>query len=444
MSQNIIDEKQLAKMQKMVADDPVAGAMRHALSKGNLASAAINTERHLDEQFNFSIDIPTMKATNQMQSGRCWLFASCNVMREAIAHKYNIEQFELSQNYLAFYDKLEKVNFMMNSLIELVDKPIDDRVVCWVLQTGIQDGGQWDMMVSVVKKYGIVPKYAMPETAASSNTAYMNQMLDAKIRRFNSDIRRLHQDHKDSRIEPLRAKVLADMYRFLTDCMGKPPVKFDFEYVDRDKKYHCHRNVSPLDFYKDYLGINLDDYISIINAPTDDKPFGKTFTVSYLGNVIGGNPIHYLNLPIKDFKKLVVKQLSDKQVVWFGCDSGKYNNRDLGIWDDQQYDYKTAFGTDFAISKTDALASRNSCMTHAMVFTGVNLTSGRPTKWKIENSWGPDHANDGYHIGSDSWFDLVVYQAVINKKYLSEPQLQMAQQKPIVLNPWDPMGSLAD
>lgn len=441
---NKIDEKQLAKMAKQVEDDPVATAMRHALLASSPMGVSKVMESTMATQYKFSIDIPTMSCTNQMASGRCWMFAACNVMRETIAKRYHIDDFELSQSYLAFYDKLEKVNYTMNSCIELIDHPLDDRTLNWVLQTGIQDGGQWDMIVSIVKKYGIVPKYAMPETYTSSHTMELCRLLNAKVRKFNADIRRLHAAHNDKRIEPLRAKVLADVYRFLTDCLGVPPVSFDFEYVDREKKYHCDSNVTPIDFYHDYLQSDLDDYISIINAPTSDKPFGKVFTVKYLGNVADGNPICYLNLAMKDFKQLVVKQLSNHELVWFGCDCGKFNDRDHNIWDDKLFDLSSSFETSFDMTKTEMLENGHSSMNHAMVLCGVNLVRNRPTKWKIENSWGTEHANKGYHVASDSWFDLLVYQAVINKKYLTPAQLEMLKQKPIELNPWDPMGSLAD
>jgi len=444
MSNNIINQKQLNKMAQAVSGDKVATAMRHALFNNDPAKIAQVMDATADTQFKFSIDIPTMSATNQMQSGRCWMFAACNVMREAIAKKYGLDSFELSQNYLTFYDKLEKINYMMNSCIAMVAKPADDRTLTWVLDTGVQDGGQWDMIVSVVKKYGIAPKSAMPETYASSHTMYMGQLINAKMRRFNADIRRLHAAHKDAKIEPLRAKVMSEMYLFLSDCLGVPPVKFDFEYVDKDKKYHCDRNITPLAFYHDYLGIDLDDYVSVINAPTADKPFGHVFTVAWLGNVQDGNDIRYLNLPMKEFKALVLSQLSDGQLVWFGCDCGKYGSRDTNIWDDKMFDYQSAFGSSFEISKGDMLDNRHSSMNHAMVLCGVNLIRNKPTKWKIENSWGTEHANKGYHVASDSWFDLLVYQAVINKKYLTAEQVKMLQTKPIVLNPWDPMGSLAD
>ena len=420
-------------------NDVFAKAMRHALNKNSITTIANVQEASSKTQCQFSIDIKTMSAVSQEASGRCWLFAGLNVLREEVAKKCKIKEFELSQNYVAFYDKLEKINYTMESCIKLKDQPIDDRTLTWVLQTGVQDGGQWDMIVSLIKKYGVVPKTVMPETYQSSHTRDMNGIINKKIRQFNSKIRSLDVDG----IAKLKDKTLEELYTFLCTCFGIPPKQFDFEYVDEDGKYHIVKDLTPHQFYDEYVGIDLDDYVSITNAPTKDKPFNHTFTVNYIGNVVGGNPIRYLNLDLPDFKAAVLKQLKDYQVVWFGSDCGKDGDREGGTWDNNAYDYETAFGFDLGMTKEEMLDNRQAAMNHAMVITGVNLDGEQPTKWKIENSWGPDKANKGYYVMSDSWFDLYVFQAVVNKKYLTKEQLEALESDPIELNPWDPMGTLA-
>lgn len=420
-------------------NDVFAKAMRHALNKNSITTIANVQEASSKTQCQFSIDIKTMSAVSQEASGRCWLFAGLNVLREEVAKKCKIKEFELSQNYVAFYDKLEKINYTMESCIKLKDQPIDDRTLTWVLQTGVQDGGQWDMIVSLIKKYGVVPKTVMPETYQSSHTRDMNGIINKKIRQFNSKIRSLDDDG----IAKLKDKTLEELYTFLCTCFGIPPKQFDFEYVDEDGKYHIVKDLTPHQFYDEYVGIDLDDYVSITNAPTKDKPFNHTFTVNYIGNVVGGNPVRYLNLDLPDFKVAVLKQLKDYQVVWFGSDCGKDGDREGGTWDNNAYDYETAFGFDLGMTKEEMLDNRQAAMNHAMVITGVNLDGEQPTKWKIENSWGPDKANKGYYVMSDSWFDLYVFQAVVNKKYLTKEQLEALESDPIELNPWDPMGTLA-
>lgn len=415
--------------------------LKRALYKNKINEVAYNLEAEANDAFRFSIDIPTMSATNQKQSGRCWIFAGLNVLREIIAKKYNIENFEFSQNYVAFYDKLEKINFALEKLIELRSKPSDDRVLLWILDNGIADGGQWDMLVNVIEKYGLVSKDAMLETEASSGTRNINYLVNCLIRKFNQDIR----SAKNLKlVREIKEEAIKNAYDLLCTCFGEPPASFDFEYVDKNKEYHVDKNITPHDFYKNYVGDVLKDYVSIINAPTSDKPFNKMYTVNYLGNVIGGKDIRYLNLELSEFKRLILSQLKDKEVVWFGSDCSNYGDREKGIWDDKLFTYNDSFGMDFNLSKTSALTNRSSAMNHAMVLTGVNMVDDIVTKWKIENSWGSDVANKGYYLCSDSWFDRFVYQAVVNKKYLTPEQQKLLKSKPIVLSPWDPMGTLAD
>ena len=415
--------------------------LKRALSKNNINDVAYVLENEKNDEFMFSIDIPTMTVTNQKQSGRCWIFAGLNLLREIIANKYKIESFELSQNYVAFYDKLEKVNYILDKLIELKNKDEDDRVLLWLLDGGVADGGQWDMLVNVIKKYGVVSKSAMKETASSSGTRPCNYLINSIIRKFNENVRKV-KTIKEAR--ELKEGTMKDVYNLLCSCFGEPPRKFDFEYIDKNKEYHLEKDISPLEFYKNYVGDILDDYVSVINAPTKDKPYNKTYTVDYVNNVLGGNDIKYLNLEMNEFKELIIKQLKNKELVWFGSDCSNYGDRPKGYWDDKLYAYNESFDIDFDLTKGSALTNRHSAMNHAMVLTGVNLVDDKATKWKIENSWGTDIANKGYFVCSDTWFDRFVYQAVINKKYLSKEQMAQLKAKPIHLNPWDPMGTLAD
>ena len=418
--------------------------LRHALVNNSLLAVSTSQDEIKDIDFNFSIDIKTLPATNQKASGRCWIFAATNFLREIIAKECNLSNFELSQSYVAFYDRLEKVNYTLEAVIELLDKDYDDRTLTFILQNGIGDGGQWDMFVNLVNKYGLCPKNAFPETATSSGTRETNSLINFNIRKFASVAKELYENQGLEAVRELKERVLKDVYFLLIDCYGVPPTKFDFEYVDKDDKYHLEEGFTPLSFKEKYIGDTLNEYISIINAPTKSKPFNKTYTVKYLGNVAGGKVVTHLNLPMERLKKLILAQLKDNTIVWFGSDVSFYGDRPNGVWDDRRFDTLTPFNLDWKMDKGESLDYRASQMNHAMCITGVNLKNDRPTKWKIENSWGTDVAKAGYYIMSDSWFDQFVYQAVVNKKYLSEEELKALKEEPIMLKPWDPMGSLAD
>lgn len=418
--------------------------LRHALTSNLINTVVHSQDKAIDLDFTFSIDIPTMSVTDQKASGRCWIFAALNLLREIIAKKANITNFELSQSYLAFYDKLEKMNYALETIIDLVNVEPDDRTFAYILTNGIADGGQWDMFVSLVKKYGVVPKAAMIETAQSSNTLLCNQLLNSELKRFSAKAQKLFRLEGMASVRELKDKVMSNVYSFLLDCYGIPPKDFAFEYVDKDKKFHRDEGLNAKAFFDKYIGKSIDEYVSVINSPTDDKPFVKTYTIRYLGNVIGGKEIQHLNLPMERMKELILNQLKKGELVWFGSDVGRYGDREKGIWDNQTYDFLSAFGLDFIMEKGDSLIYRNSMMTHAMVITGVNLVNEIPNKWKIQNSWGAEKGASGYYIMSSSWFDQYVYQAVINKKYLNEKEIEALKGDSIVLKPWDPMGALAD
>ena len=438
-----ISFEQLNEMKLHYQNKPMQKALSRVIVKNELQGLFEKLEVKPSIQFKFSHEIKTMPVTYQKQSGRCWLFAGLNVLREIVAKDLGMKEFELSQNYVAFYDKLEKINYFIEVMDDFLTCDQDDRTLQHILKTGIQDGGQWDMFVSLIEKYGVVPKEAMVETQSSSNTRFMNQLINIKLRQYAANARHLVLDQKEDEIPALKHQTLDELYTFLVTNFGMPPQVFDLEYM-KDDTYQIIKGLSPQNFYKNYLKDILKDYVSIIHAPTKDKPFMKTYTVQYLGNVIGGKPIKYLNLEMDDMKELVLKQLQNNELVWFGADVSRFGDREAGIWDDNQFDYDEMLEMSLYMTKEDELDYAMSSMNHAMVITGVNLDDQKPNRFKIENSWGDKNGNKGYYLMTDSWFDRYVYQAVIHKNYLTKEQLEAWDQKPITLKPWDPMGSLAD
>ncbi|MCI7276113.1 MAG: C1 family peptidase [Cuneatibacter sp.] len=417
----------------------------NAATKSGITTLLRDADLEKRERFSFSIDLEAGKVTNQKQSGRCWMFAALNTMRVEVMKKLNLENMELSQNYTLFYDKLEKANYFLESILDTVDEPTDGRLISWLLMAPLNDGGQWDMLANIIRKYGIVPKEAMPETFSSSCTREIIPWMTKKLREFACTLRTAYA--KGASMEELQEKkqeMMSVIYRMLVIALGKPPKTFTWETRDKDKQFIRIADITPQQFFAEYVGWNLDDYVSIINAPTQDKPFHHSYTVQYLGNVTEGHIVRHLNLPIEEMKKLAITQMQDGQVVWFGCDVGQFHEKDLGIMDTDGIQAGLLFDTDFPMTKAQRLDYGESLMTHAMVFTGVNLDKvGKPNRWKVENSWGEDRGNKGFYIMSDRWFDEYMYQIVVNKKYLSKEQLKAYEEEPTVLAPWDPMGSLA-
>ncbi len=426
------------------ADRANAVAMNAVTSAGVL-KAAENYQARRQTRHAFSIQLEQGSITNQKSSGRCWMFAALNVMRFDIIHKLNLKDFELSQSYPLFYDKLEKSNYFLENILKTLDEPTDGRLISFLLQSPVGDGGQWDMFANLVRKYGVVPKDAMPESVSSSATREMASILTEKLREDACILRSAHD--KGVSLEELKAKktaMMEEVYRLLCICLGKPPKTFDFEVTDKDGHFIRGWNLTPLQFFEQYVGWNLDDYVSLINAPTKDKPYHRSYSVRFLGNVTEGRPVRYLNLPIEELKKAAIAQMKDGSPVWFGCDVGKSSGRETGIMDLDLYDREELFNLSFTMDKAERLDYGQSLMTHAMVFMGVDLDDeGKPLRWRVENSWGKEPGKDGYYVMTDRWFDEYTYQVVVNKKYLPADFLAEYESEPVLLQPWDPMGSLA-
>ena len=444
MSSNITPAD-LAGFREGYRADPMRQAMTRVLYTTDISKVICRPDDARKMVFKFSTDIKTMKSTNQKSSGRCWLFAATNVLREHIAKELNLEDFELSQSYMAFWDKFERCNYFFEAILETAGLPLNDRTVNFLLQGGLSDGGQWDMFTSLVRKYGVVPKDAMPETFQTSNTRGSNQYISKFMRKNALSLRKMAAGGASREaLEAEKKALLAKCFSFLSSCYGEPPETFDFEYVDKDKNFHRESGMTPLSFRDKYLDGVWDDYVSLIHAPTADKPFDRLYTIKYLGNVAEDKGIRHVNLTMEELKAAVLRQLQDGEVVWFGSDCGKFGDRDSRFWDDQSFDSLPATGLDVAMTKEEMLDCCDSAMNHAMCFTGVNIgEDGKPNRWKIENSWGSEGLNEGYYMASDSWFDLLVYQAVVHKKYLGD-KAAILDTDPIVLDPWVPIGCLAD
>lgn len=416
-----------------------------AVTKNGILSVSADYRSEVAMDRVFSIDIDTGKVADQKRSGRCWMFAALNTMRHSMREKLHMkDDFELSQNYTFFWDKLEKSNYFLENVLQTAELPTSDRKVAWLMQTPQQDGGQWDMLVALIQKYGVVPQTVMPETFNSSNSTEINKQLNLKLRKDAVELRELVAAKKsDADIQKAKEKMLNEIYRMLAYTFGEPPANFDFEYRDTDNNYHRIENITPQEFFKKYVGWNLDDYVSIINAPTADKPFNHMYTVEMLGNVLGGRQVRHLNLDMQTFRKVAIEQLKHGESVWFGSDVGQESDRKKGIMDTNLYHQDELFDVDFSMSKAERLDYGESMMTHAMVLTGVDLVDDQPTKWKVENSWGDKVGEKGFFVMSDDWMEEFCYQIVVNKKYLPKDLQEILKEEPTVLAPWDPMGALA-
>ncbi|WP_019238720.1 MULTISPECIES: C1 family peptidase [Enorma] len=427
--------------------DVCARIARNAVTSSGVRAAARDAEVAALATTTFDIQLEQGEITDQKRSGRCWMFASLNTMRYRIMKKLGIKTFELSQAYPLFWDKYERANWFFENIIATAGEELTSREVAYLLADPLCDGGQWDMFRSLVKKYGVVPKEAMPETVCSSNTGDMNKYLTRYLRAGAKRLRdALAAAATADEARAVKQELMEGVYRMLAICLGEPPASFEVRIRDEKNELKASGTYTPQQFFAEFVDMNLDDYVSIISAPTADKPYLRSYTVKYLGNVVEDGTVRYVNLPIDALKRVAVAQLKDGLPVWFGSDVDQGFLSADGVLDPAALDVDTLFGLpiETGLDKAARLDYGESVMTHAMTLQGVNLNeAGVPTRWRIENSWSDEHGKKGYDVASDAWFDEYVYQVVVDKKYLTDEELAAYEAEPTVLAPWDPMGTLA-
>ena len=433
----------LARLGEQFASDPRHRVAQNAVTASPIDNVALDRQVVVSTDHTFSHVLDDWAVTNQKQSGRCWMFAGLNLLRPAAMKAMNLKDFEFSQNFTLFWDKLERANYFLHAIIETADSPLDDRTVSFLLDRPLDDGGQWNMFVAILKKHGAVPKAAMPETTSSSSTGRMNQHLLTILRQGAMRLREAPEGERHA----LREEVLAQVHRVLCIHLGTPPSRFHWQWNDKDRGFHRQGDMTPLEFAHRHILQPLDDYVCVVHDPRPENPAGRTYTVQYLGNVIGGDPVVYLNVPLDVMKDATMRTLLDGEPVWMGCDVGKMMNNDLGLWDARTYDYESLYQIPFTLDKARRLHYHETMMTHAMLFTGVDVIEEgglqRARRWRVENSWGEEKGRKGFYVMDDSWFDEHMFEVAVRRKYLPVELLKALEEPPTVLPPWDPMGSLA-
>ena len=417
-------------------NDRAAKTATAAAARTELADLAFVPMNAAKLNGEFTIELKTRGITAQEKSGRCWMFAALNLLREGVAEKLGLKQFEFSENYLAFYDKLEKSNNFLSWIIDTAAKPLTDREVNYVL-AGIGDGGYWCMAVDLIEKYGLVPKSVMPETWQSSHTEKGRTLLNTLLRRDAAELRDWIAAGKDP--EPRRLEMLREIYKLLCITFGEPVDKFDFTWRGEDGAFREDRGLTPQDFYRKYVGVDLSEYVQVDNAPTWKTPMHEPFTFHYLGNMAETNVLA-LNLPFDEFEALALASLRGGDAMWFACDAGAYGDRKTGVWDPDSFDYAGLLGgVELEMpTKQKRLEYRASNGTHAMLLIGVHLDeNGKPDRWKIENSWGKDVGKEGYFVCSERYFREYTYELIVKKSYLTDAQREMLTHEPMRILPWE-------
>jgi len=412
-------------------------AMYNSITNNDISSLALNRDIIREHNELFSHKIKTKGITNQKSSGRCWLFAGLNVLRPVALEKHNLDEFELSQNYLAFWDKLEKANCFLENIIEFRKRDMMDREMEFILRKPIPDGGYWENVVNLVEKYGVVPSGIMPETNSSGSTRSMNALIGRKLRADAVKLRKMAKGRKSvKKMRAEKTKMLGEVYKMLVLNLGEPPKEFEWRFEDANSVVSEVKTYTPKGFFEEFVGVDMREYVDVFNDPS--KEYGKHYSINLTRNIREGDDNHFANVKIEVLKEIASKAVLDDEPVWFGADVGKDQSREHGIMAMGMFDYDSIYGTDMSMSKAERSLFRESVPNHAMVFVGVDMRDGKPAKWLVENSWGKDKGSDGQWTLYDTWFDTNVYSVMVKKKYVPEEVLKIFEQPAEKRPPWDP------
>lgn len=431
--------QELEKFSKEFNANPQNQVVARAAQKSGVLAASYNERVQSKLTRVFSTELDTDNVTNQKHSGRCWEFATLNVLRHAFGKKYKAKNFTFSQAYNFFWDKIERANIFYNNILATADKPLDSHEVKSHLDFAGGDGGQFHMAASLVEKYGVVPSYAMPESFNTNDTTGFATALGDKFKKDALVLRKLKNENKDDEIEKTREKFLSEVYRMTAIAVGEPPKRFDLEYRDDDKKYHLDKNLTPLEFLHKYLSdVDLNDYVVLTNAP--DHEYNKLYGLPGEDNIQGAYRIKLLNVPMEYLTTASIAQLKDGEAVWFGNDVLRQMDRKTGYLSTNLYKLNDLFGVNLDMDKADRLRTGVGEVSHAMTLVGVDEDQGDIRQWKVENSWGEKSGSKGYFVMSNEWFNDYVYEVVVHKKYLTEEQRKIAEGPITDLPLWDSLA----
>ena len=456
-----ISPEMLEQISATYEDNAYDKAISNALASTSIATLAINADNAAMIDTHFSDRVRTKGITDQQSSGRCWLFTGLNVLRAKMIDKYELPGMEFSQNYLFFYDQLEKANLFLQGVIDTKELPFDDRKVDWLFSNPLSDGGQFTGVSNLITKYGLVPAEAMPETYQANNTSQMANLLKLKLREDGLALRKAYDeayakgkslpkkdagklmDKVNADLQQMKLAQLSEIYRMLALCLGEPVKEFEWTRCDKDNNIVDRRTYTPKSFYDEYIGEDLENnYVMIMNDPC--REYGRVYEIDYDRHVYDGHNWLYINLPVERIKEMAIASIKDNVAMYFSCDVGKFYSRSKGTLDLANFDYDSLMGVEFGMNKQERVMTHASGSSHAMTLIAVDIVDGKPVKWMVENSWGPASGYKGCLIMTDEWFNEYMFRLVVEKQYVPEDILKMLEQTPVQLPAWDPMFSMEE
>jgi len=435
-----ISLEQIREFSKVYNADKTNKIIENSITKNGLENSCINRDIIIENQPVFNIELPESKRYDQQDSWRCWIYGGLNLIKHNIAQNLNVNvmDLELSNNHIAFFDKLEKSNNTYENIINIENIDFDYLHKESILKYCVSEGGYWEWFVSIVNKYGILPYAYNPNAVESTNYEKVEYLYTEKVKKDIIKLLDLKKNRTDiNLLRKEKNKFLQENYILLCKILGEPVTEFNYEYKDKNGEYKRIEKLTPIEFKNKFLDLELENFVQIGNIPMYNKEYYKVYKKKYLGNIYQESYVKYINLPIGDLKELTIKQLKDGIPVYMGAHILKCRDEKSGILDSRLYNYEDTLNFK-TLSKEEALNLYDISMHHIMIFTGVNLINNKPQKWKIEDSYGDKEKVNGYYIMNDNFFDEFVLSVVIDKKYLTQKQLGLLKQEPIEFEIEDP------
>lgn len=472
-----ITQEMIEKMSESMKMDTVTKRLADSVINNNLKDIALNHEVLRDNNPYFSHEIKTAKITDQKKTGRCWMFAGLNILRPAVVNKIHWDEFEFSQVHLFFWDKMEKSNIFLERIIERRDLDERDEKYQRMLRRAVPDGGWWEYFSYLVKKYGVVPKSAMPGTEGTMNSRNMNRQLVDRLHECAENIHKMAKEGK--KVAALRKEketCLMDIYRILSFHLGEPPKEFSFRYKSKKEeeermadviklydrmareagkedfaeteafkdlakeKVSLVKTYTPQSFAEEFVIPDLDEYVSLGNIPARD--LNENYLMETSKMMMEGEDIRFLNVSIEDLKLATLQSILSDDPVWFGADVARQVDRKSGIMHPELYRFYDVYGIEIDLDKGKRVLYGDIDPNHAMVFIGVDYVDDKVIKWLVENSWGTEPGRNGLFHMYDGWFDEYVLMCIVKNKYLPQRLIDLLDKKPIIIKEEDPFGEI--
>ena len=407
-----------------------------AFAHPHVAPEMLKTQRALD------LGTPT----DQQHSGRCWIFSSLNWLRQHVRQAYGAD-FQYSQNYIAYWDKVERAHTHFNRMMAAAQEPTDSREMM-ALDDLFTDGGTWEFFYNVVRKYGVVPDYAMPETRLAGNSQHYMDLLQRRVREIGG----LLHSHACAQASPdtlaqIKAQGMQEVRRILDACLGTPPSSFPWREPSAPEA--PWRQLTPQAFLQENPA-KLDDMVFVTSYPQHEPRCRLVF--DGVTNIDGAPVSRALNLPMDLLKKAIRRAVRAGEPVLSLSDTVSLDH-EHDLWSLNTDRSLALLGIDagLQLDKGNRVRYRVNGATHAMMFSGCDSPKGRKHQgtpatdaeaelmepmWQVENSWGGPPM-----YMTDRWVDAYVYGIVINKAHLSAQARRWLEDdtlKTVHLPPWSP------